>query len=129
MSRRNPDLTRRSGPRPVTWLVAGSLLAALATAGLGLLTHSSGTVGAGGVECGSVLFVSAYHSGCQGWLDSMCRVVFGAAGIAVVLLGAGLVRWRSWPRAAWVPIGVLAVALTLIAPVLWRDAVFRSFGY
>ena len=34
-------------------------------------------MGQGGVECGSVWFVSAYHSGCDEWLDDMSRVVFG----------------------------------------------------
>jgi hypothetical protein len=110
-------------------LVVAAVVIACAGAGLGLVTHSEGTMGHGGVECGSVWFVAAYHSGCEEWLDDMSQVVFAAIGLSTALLLAGLVRWRNGPRPVWMLPVLAGLAIAVLGPRLWREGIFLNFGY
>ena len=110
-------------------LVRAAVVVACVGGGLGLVTHSEGTMGQGGVECGSVWFVTAYHSGCEAWLDDMSRVVFAAIGLSTALLLAGLVRWRNGPRLAWMLPVLAGLAIAVLGPRLWREGIFLNFGY
>jgi hypothetical protein len=118
--------TRSSRTRLLVLVV---IVVACVGVSLGLVTHSEGTVGQGGVECGSVWFVSAYHSGCEEWLDDMSRVVFAAIGLAATLLLAGLVRWRDWRGLAWVLPAAAGLMIAVLGPRLWRKGIFLDFGY
>lgn len=112
-----------------TWLIIGAASSAFVAVALGLVTHSEGTVGHGGVECGSVWSVKAYHSGCGTWLDDMSRVVFAAAALSFALLLTMLVRRRGGLRVA-LGLSVFAgLAIVLLGPWLLREAVFLDFGY
>ena len=102
-------------------LVLVAIIVACVGVGLGFVTHSEGTMGQGGVECGSVWFVSAYHSGCDEWLDDMSRVVFGAIGLSVSLLLVGLVRWRGWRGLVWVLPAAGGLMIAAPGPRLWRE--------
>lgn len=104
-------------------------VAAGAGAGLGLITHVEGTIGEGGVQCGSVWLVSAYHSGCQEWLDDMASAVFAAMALSVTLLLAGLVRWRGWTGVGWALPPLAGLAILTLGPRVWRESVFLTFGY
>ncbi len=120
---------RARGGGSAWWLVLGAVGAALAGIVLGLIGHSEGTMGRGGVECGSVFAVSAYHSGCQTWLDGMSRAVFVLLGLSTALLLAALVRaWRG-SRVGMTLVILVGLGIAVVGPRIWREAVFVTFGY
>lgn len=109
--------------------VLAAVVAACGGIVVGSIEHAEGTMGRGGVECGSVWFVAAYHSGCQPWLDGMSRVVFVLLGISAALLLTTLVRaWRG-SRLAMTLVVLVGLAIAVVGPRLWRQMVFLNFGY
>ncbi len=129
MSRQSTDL--EPGPRSsrTSRLVLVAVVVASVGVSLGLVTHAEGTMGQGGVECGSVWFVSAYHSGCEEWLDDMSRVVFAVIGLAAALLLAGVVRWRHARGLAWALPVIAGLVIAVLGPRWWREGIFLNFGY
>ncbi len=111
------------------WSWLGAVVFACGAAVLGLIKHSKGTMGHGGVECGSVWFVHAYHSGCQAWLDGMSQVVFVFGALSVTLILAGLVHARRGSRIGMTLVVLAALAIAYLGPHVWHDAVFLNNGY
>lgn len=109
--------------------MAGSLVGLVLAVGLGFVSFTSGTLGQGGTECGSVWLVSAYYGGCVDRLDAVAFIVFAGIGLTSCLTIIGFVRMRR--VAGWViPVAVvLGLAIAGLGPRVWRDAVFLNFGY
>lgn len=118
---------RRSVGR--SWLWVAAVCFAGAALGIGLVEHSEGVSGRGGVECGSVWLVTSYHSGCESWLDAASQAAFVLLGASVGVLTAGLVRGRYGWRVAAAAGVVLGLAIAVIGPSVWADRVFSTFGY
>lgn len=111
------------------WALVAALALGLAGVGMGFLATSKGTMEQGGVACGSVWLVKAYHSGCESWLDDMARVVFLALGASTTLLLFLLVSGRGGVRVLrGLPVAA-GIAIAVLGPRLWHDAVFVDFGY
>jgi hypothetical protein len=129
MSRQSTDLRPGTRSSRTRRLVLVAVVVASVGVSLGLVTHAEGTMGEGGVECGSVWFVSAYHSGCEEWLDDMSRVVFAAMGLAAALFLAGLVLWRHGRGLARAVPVAAGLVIAVLGPRLWREGIFSNFGY
>lgn len=111
------------------WLMGGSLAGLVLAVGLGFVSFTTGRIGEGGTECGSVWKVSAYYAGCTDRLDVAAFAVFAGIGLSACLIVIGVMRahtLRGWATLLAVLLGVTIAGL---GPRIWRDAVFVNFGY
>lgn len=109
--------------------MAASLAAAVLAVGFGLVSFTSGPIGRGGTECGSVWRVSAYYAGCTDQLDSAAFAVFAGIGLSVSLIIIGVTHAHK--SAGWATLFavILGITIAVLGPRIWRDAVFLDFGY
>ena len=111
------------------WLMAGSLAGVVLAVGLGFVNFTSGSIGQGGTECGSVWKVSAYYAGCSDRLDAAAFVVFAGIGLSVSLIIIGVMHAHRLAGWATLLAVVLGITIAALGPRIWRDTVFLNFGY
>jgi hypothetical protein len=109
--------------------MAGSLASVVLAVGLGFVSFTSGPIGQGGTECGSVWSVSAYYAGCTDQLDTAAFAVFAGIGLSMSLITIGIMHAHRLAGWAIVFAVILGVTTAAIGPRIWRDAVFLNFGY
>ena len=109
--------------------MAGSLVGLLLAVSLGFVSFTSGTLGQGGTECGSVWLVAAYYGGCADRLDAVAFIVFAGIGLTSCLIVIGFERTHR--VAGWaIPVAVVVgLGIAVLGPRIWKDAVFLNFGY
>jgi hypothetical protein len=103
------------------WLVVASLAGAVVAIGLGFVSFSSGVVGQGGTECGSVWKVSANYAGCTDQIDAAAFAVFAGIGLSVCSIIIGVMHARRF--AGWATLFAVISGITIAAlgPGIWRE--------
>jgi hypothetical protein len=109
--------------------MAGSLAGVVVAVGLGFVNFTSGPIGQGGTDCGSVWKVSAYYAGCTDQLDTAAFAVFAGLGLSVSLIIIGVVHAHRLAGRATAFALILGITIAALGPRIWRDAVFLNFGY